>query len=289
MNPAEQTRPRCGRPLQAGYLTACLLLCLALCGCASAPEAAAHAGSRTPPAESTEGAAQSSAPQTERPEAPAQPDVTGEWHRTDCHSALYGTVTIDRQTAEGFHVTAECAYFSHSGVLEGTARFTGPCTALLEGYGEDGPYGYEVAPVGFRWEGEILTIESGTSGGDLGFGMNVTIDGTYTRDEPVYLNAGMLDRCLTAEQQAALRELLAENYGDYLVFPFAEGAVQGPSPCALPDGTAAEEYEVLFPTLGFYCLTLVTAEDGRIYYVNPDMGFVTNDPLADEMPPLSRE
>ena len=55
----------------------------------------------------------------------------------------------------------------------------------------------------------------------------------------------------------------------------------------LPDGTAAEEYEVLFPTMGFYGLTLVAAEDGRIYYVNPDIGFYTNDSSADEMPALS--
>ena len=287
MEQSKRTCPWRGKPMQAGYLAACLLLCLALCGCGSASEAASPAGSRTPPAESTEGPVQTSAPQPEQDETPARPDVTGEWHRTDCHSGLWATVTIDRQTEEDFRVTAGCFYFSHSGELEGTARFTGPDTALLEGYGVDGPYGYEVAPVGFRWEGEILTIESDTSGGDLGFGMNVTIDGTYTRDEPVYLNAGMLDRCLTAEQQAALRELLAENYGDYLVFPFQEGAVQGPSPCALPDGTAAEEYEVLFPTMGFYGLTLVAAEDGRIYYVNPDIGFYTNDSSADEMPALS--
>ena len=267
-------------------VAACLLLCLALCGCGSTPETVSPAGSETPPAETQ---VQSSAAQPEQEEAAAQPDVTGEWHRTDCHSALWATVTIDRQTEEGFHVTAECAYFSHSGELEGTARFTGPGAALLEGYGQDGPYGYEAAPVDFRWDGETLTICSGTGGADLGFGANVTIDGTYTLGEPVYINAGMLDRCLTAEQQAALRELLAESYGDYLVFPFEEGAVQGPSPCALPDGTAAEEYEVLFPTLGFYCLTLVTAEDGRIYYVNPDIGFYTNDSSADEMPVLSRE
>ena len=36
-----------------------------------------------------------------------------------------------------------------------------------------------------------------------------------------------------------------------------------------------------------YRLTLVAAEDGRIYYVNPDIGFYTNDPSADEMPALS--
>ena len=188
-------------------------------------------------------------------------------------------MTISGQTEDGFQVSAECEYFSHSGELEGRAWFTGADTALLENYGD----GYETAPVTFQWEGEKLTITSGASGAELGFGANVTIDGTYTRDEPVYTNAGTLERCLTGEQRSALGDTLGEAaYGD-LEVSFSDGIVGEPERCVLPDGTGAERYEVFYPTLNYYNLTLILAEDGRFYGENTG-GFFTNDPGAAGMP-----
>ena len=255
-----------------------LLLCLMLCACGKLPEPSTARAAL--PETDTGEQMQSAETQTSWTDVPERPDITGQWHRTDCHSGQYGDVSISGQTAEGFSVTAECGYFSHTGSLEGTARFTVTDTAILEDYGD----GYATAPVTFQWNGEQLTIRSDASGADLGFGANVTIDGTYTLGEPAYTNDGMLDRCLTADRQAALAALLGEYYEEYLAFPFTEGSVMEPYNVLLPDGAAAEVYEVLFPTMSFYGLTLVAAEDGRLYYQSESIGFYTNDPAAAEMP-----
>lgn len=49
---------------------------------------------------------------------------------------------------------------------------------------------------------------------------------------------------------------------------------------------ACEERGAAGSDLGFYSLTLVAAEDGRLYYRNQNIGFHTNDPSAGEMPAL---
>ncbi|MCI9402428.1 MAG: hypothetical protein HFF04_01985 [Oscillospiraceae bacterium] len=211
-----------------------------------------------------------------------RPDLTGEWHRTNCHSGHQATLTIAGQTEDSFLVEADCWYYTHSGVWEPTpARFIGENVALVEEYG----YGLweeeEEPPVKFVWEGDTLTVET-EAWYQLGFGFNVDINGTYTREKPTYTNAGALERCLTLEQQMLLREL-GEGLQWAILHGINDGCPSDPLPCLLSDGRQGTQLEIYFPTLSYYNWSLIFTEDGKVYGQN-NPNFYTNDPSAAEMP-----
>lgn len=211
-----------------------------------------------------------------------QPDFTGEWHRTDCHSGYQATLTISEQTENGFLVAADCWCYSHSGTWEPTpARFVGEGAAVVEEYGYTVEEEEEKPPVKFIWEGDTLTVET-TAWYQLGFGANVDINGTYTREEPTYTNAGALERCLTAEQQELLLDL-GEEFQYEIIYAIENGCPDDPLPCLLADGRQGTQLEIYFPTLSYYNWSLIFTEDGKVYGQN-NPNFYTNDPTVTELP-----
>lgn len=262
-------------------LLLCLTLSLAACGRESMetpePTPAAEEPAMLTPAPTPEPEAVPTPPTV----AMERPDLTGEWYRTNCHSGHQATLTISGQTEDSFLVEADCWYYSHSGVWELTpARFIGESTALVEEYGY-GPEEEDKPPVKFVWEGDTLTVET-TAWYQLGFGANVYIQGTYTREKPTYTNAGALERCLTAEQQKLLLELGEELRYDILC-AIKNGCPGDPNPCRLSDGRLGTQLEIYFPTLSYYNWSLIFTEDGKVYGQN-NPNFYTNDPSITEMP-----
>lgn len=211
-----------------------------------------------------------------------QPDFTGEWHRTDCHSGYQATLTISEQTENGFLVAADCWCYSHSGTWEPTpARFVGEGAAVVEEYGYTVEEEEEKPPVKFIWERDTLTVET-TAWYQLGFGANVDINGTYTREKPTYTNAGALERCLTAEQQELLLDL-GEEFQYEIIYAIENGCPDDPLPCLLADGRQGTQLEFYFPTLSYYNWSLIFTEDGKVYGQN-NPNFYTNDPTVTELP-----
>ncbi len=214
-----------------------------------------------------------------------RPDLTGEWHRTDCHSESSACMTILEQTAEGFTVEAECYYGSHSGTLAPTsARFIGESAAVVERYGyyaEDDEK-EEKPPINFIWESDTLTIETEAVDYQLGFGFGVGIQGTYTRGEPEYTNAGQLDCILSQEEQKRLRDVVADY--DWSVAQILEnGTIDEDVPCLLADGRKGRYLSAWHSPNWGYTLEVVLAEDGKTYFQG-NVGFYTDDTGATELP-----
>lgn len=272
------------RPKSLRRKTVLLLSCLLLLsGCAPG-----EAGTPVPTPRQTQPAdtpspevSPSAVPVTQR-----RPDVTGEWHRTGCHSEASATVTISAQTAEGFTVEADCYYGAHSGHLpETTARFTGETAGVMEVYG-DYEYRSETGPqppVEFTWDGDTMTITTEARDLDLGFGVNVYIHGTYTRGKPEYTNAGQLDRLLSPEEQERLRAVAGENY-DYVALVLGNGTVETDVPCLLADGRRARYISAVHSPNWGESIEIILAEDGRTYYEWNEVQFCTDDPDAAELP-----
>lgn len=214
-----------------------------------------------------------------------RPDLTGEWHRTDCHSESSAWVTISEQTAEGFLVEAECYYGAHGGTLEPTvARFIGESVGVMETYG-DYEYRTETGPkppVQFSWEGDTMTITTRAQDIDLGFGANVYIDGTYTRGEPEYVNAGQLDRLLSREEQRRLQNIV-EDYDWSVAQVLENGTITTDILCLLDDGRKGRYLSAWYSPNWGYFLEVVLAEDGKTYFLG-NVGFYTDDAEATEMP-----
>lgn len=214
-----------------------------------------------------------------------RPDLTGEWHRTDCHSESSAWVTISEQTAEGFLVEAECYYGAHGGTLEPTvARFIGESVGVMETYG-DYEYRTETGPkppVQFSWEGDTMTITTRAQDIDLGFGANVYINGTYTRGEPEYVNAGQLDRLLSKEEQQRLQNIV-EDYDWSVAQVLENGTITTDILCLLADGRTGRYLSAWYSPNWGYTLEVVLAEDGKTYFLG-NVGFYTDDAEATEMP-----
>lgn len=218
-------------------------------------------------------------------------DVTGEWNRTGLSGDYAATVTISRQTAEGFVVSAGCARGPYSGELfETNVRFAGPTAAVMEAYG-DYEYREETGPkppVWFLWVGNAMLVTTKAKDTDLGFGAYVGISGIYTRGEPRYANPGDIKKLLTPEERERVREVVGEHY-DWDVVHTLELGYAEDGPCRLPDGSRGHYFSANASLWGD-ALEMILAEDGRVYArVNGGMaheGFYTNDSAAGEMPEL---
>lgn len=227
------------------------------------------------------------APASPPVEAAARPDLTGEWHRTDCHSETAATVVISEQTAEGFLVAAECYYGAHVGMLEATpARFTEEAGGVMETYG-----GYEYRaeagpkpPVEFSWDGDTMTITTQATDDDLGFGANVYIRGTYTRGEPEYTNAGQLEELLSPEEQERLRAVAGKAYDWNVAKVLGNGTVETDVPCLLADGRMARYLSAWYSPNWGETLEIILAEDGKTYLQITGSRIYTDDPDTAGMP-----
>lgn len=56
-----------------------------------------------------------------------------------------------------------------------------------------------------------MTVLATAFSGNLGFGMNVSMDGEYTQDNPLYTNANILNETFSEEELGALKANIPED------------------------------------------------------------------------------
>lgn len=176
------------------------------------------------------------------------PDLAGTWNRTNVHSSFCGVIEISDVDANGFNFTAEEYYYSHSGWMECEAKFiTDKCAvAKLDDFMEE-------EYIAFIIQDEGLTVIATGSSADLGFGMNVSIDGEYTKAEPFYTNANILNDTFSEEELSALQNHIPkEYYEDFFLFSTANGVVTDTQ-----SDNGDRIIESFVPTMGGYGYSLI--------------------------------
>lgn len=193
------------------------------------------------------------------------PDLTGTWNRTNVHSSFCGVIDISDVDANGFRFTAEESYYSHSGWMEWDAKFITDKCAIAK-YDEL----MEEEYIAFIIQDEALVVIATGSSANLGFGMNVSIDGEYTKTEPFYTNADVLNETFSEEELSALQTHLPEKYyEDFFLFSTTNGVVTDTQ-----SENGDRTIESFVPTMGGYGYSLIisggqeftiTFEDGAAF------------------------
>ncbi|MGN0142087.1 MAG: hypothetical protein ACI4AD_07645 [Roseburia sp.] len=189
------------------------------------------------------------------------PDWIGIWNRTNIHSSFSGEIIISDVNSGGFKFTADECYYSHSGWMEGEAKFvTDKCAVAKYEDSIDDDEEYIV----FIFENQEMKVFATASSENLGFGMNVSIDGEYTQDEPLYTNANILNETFSEEELSALQANIPEDYyKDFFLFSTTSGVV---TDTKFDNGD--RNIEVFVPTMaGYgYVLTITNGKDCTITF-----------------------
>ena len=176
------------------------------------------------------------------------PDWAGAWNRTNVHSSFSGVIDISDVDANGFRFTAEESYYSHSGWMEWDAKFVTDKCAIAK-YDEWTEEEY----IAFIIQDEGLVVIATGSSANLGFGMNVSIDGEYTKTEPFYTNADVLNETFSEEELSALQTHLPEEYyEDFFLFSTTNGVVTDTQ-----SDNGDRTIESFVPTMGGYGYSLI--------------------------------
>lgn len=118
--------------------------------------------------------------------------------------------------------------------------------------------------IAFIFENQEMTVLATASSEHLGFGMNVSMDGEYTQDEPVYTNANILNETFTEEELSVLQTNIPEEYyNDFFLFATTSGVV---TDTKLDNGDRI--IEAFVPTMGGYgyVLTITNEKDCTITF-----------------------
>lgn len=182
-------------------------------------------------------------------------EYEGEWSRTNIHNGYSAIVSISNVTLEGFDFEAEANYFSHMGIMTQTAEFVTESCAICKYVDTSVQY------IVFIFENDMINIYATGSSADLGFGMNVSIDGTYTFGEPQYTNANILHETFTDEQLAAIKAKSTEEAYDNFVFIVENGLIDDSE----IDGSRYVTGWI--PTLGEYSFEVII-ENGAVTSVS---------------------
>lgn len=197
--------------------------------------------------------------------------MTGRWNRTHVHRSHGGDSRIIYQNDHYIYFAAELMYYAHSGYISGVAAFDDNTATYIHTDKTDDDEA--LTHIQFKFENDVIHVESNNNMG-LPFGMNVYIDGTYTKDEPVYTNENALIE--TFETKARMDFM--KGFLDDGNWPFLEMVIEY--------GSKYDNDEMTFsgfiPGLGSGADFLMT-EDNKIYYLSygegPSNVFYTNDPM----------
>ena len=191
------------------------------------------------------------------------PNLTETWNRTNVHSSLSGEIVISDVDSSGFKFTADECYYSHSGWMEGEAKFvTDKCAVAKYEDSIDNDEEYIV----FIFENQQMTVLATAFSGNLGFGMNVSMDGEYTQDNPLYTNANILNETFSEEELGALKANIPEDYyNDFFLFSTTSGVVNDTK-----SNNGDRTIEAFVPTMGGYgyVLTITNEKDYTITFEN---------------------
>lgn len=206
-------------------------------------------------------------------------NLEGVWQRTDVPIGLGASISISNMTADSFDVDVQASYYTHEGSYTGTARMQSDGTAILT----DADYPEE--EITFQWQDGKLEITS-KNGGSLGFGANVSMDGTYVPGEPAYTNSHILEDTFSEEELTEIQDVMGEEYEEFFLQPITYGYIQPQS----ADGYDGRCYQIFFPTMGLYDFTFYMNPDGFFYYWNENMQkLLTNDTKKTEIPETLQE
>ena len=191
------------------------------------------------------------------------PNLTETWNRTNVHSSLSGEIVISDVDFSGFKFTADECYYSHSGWMEGEAKFvTDKCAVAKYEDSIDNDEEYIV----FIFENQQMTVLATAFSGNLGFGMNVSMDGEYTQDNPLYTNANILNETFSEKEISALKASIPEDYyNDFFLFSTTSGVVNDTK-----SNNGDRTIEAFVPTMGGYgyVLTITNEKDYTITFEN---------------------
>lgn len=154
------------------------------------------------------------------------PDFMNTYQRTNVHSSHSAQLKIESVDQEGFDFSIEAQYYFHSGEVHGRAYYTSEhsavfCLTEMETQLKESEYQYVL----FYWKDGEMKITATANSGRMGLGQNVSIDGVYTFDNPMYTNANILYETYTQEQLDFLKENLSEEDFDRLILATQMGNV----------------------------------------------------------------
>lgn len=151
--------------------------------------------------------------------------------------------------------------YSHSGWMEGEAKFVADKCAVAkyeDSVDDDEEY------IVFIFENQEMKVLATASSENLGFGMNVSMDGEYTQDEPLYTNANILNETFSEEELSVFQSNMPEEYyNDFFLFSTTNGVVTNTK-----SDNGDRTIEAFVPTMtGYgYTLTIVNEKDCTITF-----------------------
>lgn len=187
-----------------------------------------------------------------RSEIKSIPEIEGTWQRTNVPVSYSASIDISSVSAEGFDIVVNAYYYSHYGLLEGHAAWIDAGTAVCRFDLYD-----NVQYIVFLWDNSSLRVKATGASFEMGFGANVTMDGEYTRNEPVYTNANILHDTFTDEQLCFLNEKLPAEQYECFVFTTENGLVD------ISEENSVKTISAWVPTMAEYRYTLLI-ENGTI-------------------------
>ena len=198
-------------------------------------------------------------------------EFDGDWKRTKTHRAINGCVDILRQTEEYIFFTATLGAGGHGGTISGVARIYSNNEAIYLHNSSLNQADLDLTYIKFSVVDGLLKIESNNND-NLGFGMNVTIDGEYTQGTPAYTNEDIIkDTFGTSDRINEMKDFLGEKSWSFLKSVMEYGYIH-------PAETLT--YSGFISGLGEGADFLMT-EDSKIYYLSYGEGptniFYTND------------
>lgn len=189
-------------------------------------------------------------------------DFTGEWHRTEVGPAFYGLFTIYDQTAESFRFDAYANWYGNSGELrEETAQFTGPNRAVWTYTSEFDPNAM-LRLTFLLTDGGMEIKQETTTWGTVLFGHNVSMNGSYTKDDPVYYYHDDVVDAIGTEALSALEAIMdPEDYDEFL-WVVREGQDYGWTEID-QEGYRGLVFSGFYPGIG-YSYKLYVGDDGEV-------------------------
>jgi hypothetical protein len=200
-------------------------------------------------------------------------DFAGEWHLTGVDKSAAATITISNAAAGSFAFD----YVGSGGGNSLTARITAPGRAVCEYsmFQDDDDFDDAgLVTLEFTLDGDVLkaAISKGAAI-NLGIGSGSVIAGSYTKGEPEYTNAGVVDGAFgSAETKERVRSLLGDSLFDGLLDVMENGVRYKKSKLT---------YAGRIGHGGGGAFLLIDGE--KIYFLGEDLGadggysFVTND------------
>lgn len=214
----------------------------------------------------------------------------GEWRKTQCEMGESGYIKVENNDSYSATVTGGFDSYGSSGNLNengDTAYYVSDKYMVvkeIEEWDEN-----EITLFLFAIDGDQMEV---IQYGHGNMGAGVSARGTYTKGEPEYTNANVIDENFTAQEQASIKTLIEKNGLDYeerFIYSIEYGYFEtSTETAAFADGSIQNGtwYESMSPH-GFTAgSTIFIGIDGNIYYETGygEKQFITTNSAVTVMP-----